>query len=50
MNSHLTEAEELTRRYDLAERSSHHRPRVRPVPRRHQLATSLRRVADKLDQ
>lgn len=51
MNSHLTEAGELTRRFDLAQRT-HHRVRP-PLPaqrRRDQVADRLRRFADRLEQ
>lgn len=51
MNSHLTEAEEMTRRYDLAERRTRRSSPTHPAPRRrHRLASGLRRVADRLEQ
>lgn len=55
MSSYLTEAEELTRRYELDEHQSqrhHHRvPPTHPKPRRRaRVAAGLRRVADRLEQ
>ena len=51
MNCHLTEAGEMTRRFELAELRSHRPSPSRPTPRRRdQLATSLRRVAARLEQ
>lgn len=50
MNSYLTEAEELTRRYDLAERRHRRQHPTHPVARRQRVAASLRRVADRLEQ
>ncbi len=57
MSSYLTDAGELTRRYELATRGSHHRTHhavdrpARPgARRRDQLAVRLRRVAARLEQ
>lgn len=55
MSSHLTEAGEYTRRLDLAAHSTDRAHRARRETgghprRRHQLATSLRRFADRLEQ
>ncbi|GAA1477037.1 hypothetical protein GCM10009623_14830 [Nocardioides aestuarii] len=55
MSSHLTEAGEMTRRFDLATHEvdrAHRADRETGVrtTRRHQLATSLRRFADRLEQ
>lgn len=51
MSSYLTEAEEMSRRYELDERL-HHRPTpAHPTPRRRtRVAAGLRRVADRLEQ
>ncbi len=54
MSSYLTEAEELTRRYDLAqhetERRTHRPDATHPAPRRRaRVAAGLRRVADRLE-
>ncbi len=53
MSSYLTEAEELTRRYDLAQHETErtHRPApTHPAPRRRaRVAAGLRRVADRLE-
>ena len=54
MSSNLTEAGEITRRFDLAEHAAHraHHPAATRTGarRRDQLAASLRRVADRLEQ
>lgn len=51
MNTHLTEAGELTRRLDLAQRSHHRVHPTLPTPRRRdQVAARLRRFADRLEQ
>lgn len=51
MSSYLTEAEEMSRRYELEERR-HHRvaPSVSAPRRRTRVAAGLRRVADRLEQ
>lgn len=61
MSSYVSEAQEMTRRYAVAEyderaarqvRHRHHQGRAGHLPgaRRHRLADGLRRVADRLDQ
>jgi hypothetical protein len=57
MSSHLTEAGEITRRLDLAahegdraHRATRETGHAGQPRRRHQLADSLRRFADRLDQ
>lgn len=55
MSSYLTDAEEMTRRYDLDERRTHHLDHrvtpTHPTPRRRtRVAAGLRRVADRLEQ
>ena len=51
MNSYLTEAQEMTRRYDLDERRHHRVTPTHPTPRRRtRVAAGLRRVADRLEQ
>lgn len=61
MSSYVSEAQEMTRRYALAEYDArtahpghhqHHQGRAGHLPgaRRHRLADGLRRMADRLDQ
>ena len=55
MSSHLTEAGEMTRRFDLATHEADRAHRADRetggrTTRRHQLASSLRRFADRLEQ
>jgi hypothetical protein len=51
VNTHLTEAGELTRRFDLAQRAHHQvRPSLPTPRRRDQVASRLRRFADRLEQ
>jgi len=51
MSSYLTEAEEMTRRYDLDERRHHRVTPTHPAPcRRTRVAAGLRRMADRLEQ
>jgi hypothetical protein len=49
VSSYFTEAAEITRRYDLEQRRTHHRT-PRPPRARTRAAASLRRVADRLEQ
>lgn len=48
MSTYFTEAEELTRRYRVAERTRHTAPRPRSYART-RVARTLRRAADRLD-
>ncbi len=51
MSSYLTEAEEMSRRYDLEERRHHRVTPTHPAPRRRtRVAAGLRRMADRLEQ
>lgn len=51
MSSFLTEAEEMTRRFDLDERRHHRVVPTPPTPRRRtRVAAGLRRVADRLER
>ena len=55
MSSYLTEAEELTRRYDLAQHEADRRTPPPRAPTPHpadatRVAAGLRRVADRLEQ
>lgn len=50
MSSYLTEAEEMTRRYELDQRRNHRVAPAHPAPRRRtRVAAGLRRVADRLE-
>ncbi len=53
MSSYLTEAEEISRRYELDERRHHHATPTQPAPRRRtrtRMAAALRHAAERLDQ
>ncbi len=51
MSSYLTEADEMSRRYELDERRHHHVPATQPTPRRRtRVAAGMRRLADRLEQ
>ncbi len=51
MSNYLTEAEEMSRRYELDERRHHRVTPPHPAPRRRtRVAGGLRRMADRLEQ
>ena len=51
MSSYLTEADEMSRRFELDERRHHHVTPAQPAPRRRtRVAVGLRRLADRLEQ
>lgn len=51
MSSYLTEADEMSRRYELDARRHHHVTQTPPAPRRRiRVAAGLRRLADRLEQ